>query len=154
MKSTGFVIRDLPAWLLAHQDWISDGARKLYLTMLKLADVKTGRLFITGRAWISLRAIEKQCGMSKNTRLKYFRELTALGALKIHRDYVTRLIGGRNLKILGPAQVTLLPLVPPHLRTKSEEQKTKSPLESQVSPTDQFTYATRSGPSILIRTHH
>ena len=61
-----------------------------------------------------------------------------IGALKIHRDYVTRLIGGRNLKILSAAQVTLLPLVPPHLQTKTKEQKAKSPHKDSVPPTDQF----------------
>jgi len=129
-----FVLRNTPAWLTTHRDWISDRARHLYGDMRKLADVRTGRLFIAGRSWISLRAIEKKCGISHNTRKKYFKELIRLGGLDVHREYVIRVIRGRKLKVLGPAQVTLLweksiPLF---------EQKPKSPHEDSVQPTDQI----------------
>jgi hypothetical protein len=109
-KKKPFVIRESPVWLDQHQDWISDGARQLYKTLRTLADATTGRLFIPGRGWITLRTVEQKSGMSHNTRNKYMRELAALGAFTVHRDYVTRRKNGRNLKVLGPAQITVRPL--------------------------------------------
>ncbi len=124
----------LPAWTQVHQEWISDGARNLYCTLWKLADRRTGRLFIPGRGLITLRQIEREAGITHNTRKKYCRELVALGGMSVHRDYVVREIGGRKLKILGPAQVTWLAIVPP----ASQKGFRFSQHKHSGSPTDQF----------------
>jgi len=113
IRKPHFTIRDLPAWPLRHQDWISDGARHLYCALKSMADGRTGRLFIPGRSWITLGQIERKAGICERTRKKYFRELVALGGLAVHRDHVIRHIGGRNRKVFGPAQVTLLQVIPP-----------------------------------------
>lgn len=112
-RKPAFIIYNSPAWLDQHQDWISDGARKLYKTLRTLMDQRTGRLFIPGRGWIRISTIEQKSQMCEETRLKYTRELLALGAVQIHRDYVTRRINGRYRKVLGQAQITVLPLHPP-----------------------------------------
>jgi len=141
-RKTAFILRDTPAWIDQHQSWISDGARKLYKALRSLADAKSGRLLIPGRGWIRVRTVEQKAGMSKPTRLKYMRELLALGAVSEHRDYVTRSIKGRNLKILGQAQITVLPLHAPNPHKerlsptdKSGENANPEPQDS-VSPTD------------------
>lgn len=108
-----FVVHNTPVWLDQEQNWITAGGRRLYKTLRTLADVKTGRLFIPGRGWISLRTIEARSGFAEDARLKYQRELQALGAIHIHRDYVIRVIKGRKRKVLGIAQITVLPLTPP-----------------------------------------
>jgi hypothetical protein len=118
-----FVLREVPLWVNQRQNWISDGARRLYQVLRTLADAKTGELFIPGRGWIRLRTIEQKAGMCDETRKKYTRELVRLGAIAMHRDYVTRRINGRNLKVKGQMQITVLPLRPPN------------PHEQQVPPT-------------------
>jgi len=71
------------------------------------------------------------------------RELDLLGAVCVRRDYVTRRIGGRNLKVLGQAQVTVLPLHRPNQHEQrvppTEHFKENKNLEPQtsVSPTEQ-----------------
>jgi hypothetical protein len=132
-----FVVRETADWLLSRQDWVSDGARHLYLTLRTLADHKTGELRIPGKNWIKLRTIEKKAGISHNTRKKYMRELIALNAIRVDREYVDRKIDGRELKVLGDAQVTLLQLKNPHLQTNPANQKTESPPAVQAPPTDQ-----------------
>jgi hypothetical protein len=132
-----FVVRETADWLLSRQDWISDGARHLYLTLRTLADHKTGELRIPGKNWIKLRTIEKKAGISHNTRKKYMRELIVLNAIRVDREYVDRKIDGRELKVLGESQVTLLQLKNPHLPTNPGNQKTESPPAAQVPPTDQ-----------------
>lgn len=119
-----FVIHSA-AWLDQHQPWISDGARQLYKTLVSLADARSGRLFIAGRGWIPLRAIERTAGICDETRKKRMRELTNLGAIKCHRDSVTRVIGGRKRWVLGIAQITVLPLDPPKVRGSSTAKTSK-----------------------------
>jgi hypothetical protein len=111
---SAFIIRNTPAWLDQCQSWISDGARRLYKTLRTLADAKTGRLLIPGRGWIRLRTVEQKAGMCTRTRKKYMRELRILGGVSEHRDRVTRSIRGRNRKVLGQAQITVLPLHAPN----------------------------------------
>jgi hypothetical protein len=132
-----FVVRDTPVWLDQHQDWISDGARRLYKTLRTLADQKTGRLFIPGKGWIRIRTIEQKASMSEETRLKYTKELKALGGIEIHRDHVTRSINGRNRKVWGQAQITVLSLKPPkaHKHSRSTTPESKKPNTDKVSTT-------------------
>jgi len=140
-----FIVRETPAWLDQRQDWISDGARKLYKTLRTLADAKSGRLFIPRRGWIRLSTVEKKAGMSHNTRKKFMRELVALGGIAIRRDYVTRSINGRFRKVLGQAQITVLPLHPQKPRKQSPSASTtdqpydQSLHKHSVSTTDQST---------------
>lgn len=131
-KKKSFVIRDTPVWLDTHQDWISDGARQLYKVLRALADQKTGRLFIPGGGWIKLKTIEQKAGMCDETRKKYSRQLLALGGIRIHRDYVIRSIHGRNRKVLGQSQITVLPLHPPntHKHRASTTAKTSDNADS------------------------
>jgi hypothetical protein len=131
-----FVIRETPVWLDQHQDWVSDGARQLYKALRTLADQKTGRLFIPGRGWIHLRTVELKAGMSEPTRLKYTKELIALGCYHVHRDRVTRSKDGRERVVLGQAQITVSPLEPsPHKHSRSSTPKPKKPNTGKRSPT-------------------
>ena len=140
-----FVIRETPAWLLTHQDWISDGARKLYLALRRLADAKTGRLFIPGQGWIRLRTVERKAGMCMRTRKQYMRELRNLQAVEIHRDRVTRSVDGRNRKVLGVSQITVKQLKPPNPHehsgssTVQNAENEKSPQQERVSSMVQST---------------
>lgn len=142
---SAFVLRDTPAWLDQHQEWISDGARRLYKTLRSLADCKTGALLIPDRGWIRLHTVEQKAGMSHNTRVKYMRELRILGGVSEHRDYVTRSIHGRNRKVLGVAQITVLPLRAPsthkHRVSTTDQSREKANPEPQhkISTTDQST---------------
>lgn len=144
-RKATFIIRSTPAWLDQHQSWISDGARKLYKTLRTLADHKTGHLLIPGRGWIRLRTVEQKAGMSHNTRVRYMRELKILGGVSQHRDYVTRLIRGRNRKVLGQAQITVLPLHAPNPHkqrastTDQSGENAKAEPQHSVSTTDQST---------------
>jgi len=142
---TAFIIRNTPVWLDQSQPWISDGARKLYKTLRTLADAKNGRLFIPDRGWIRISTIEQKAGMSHNTRVKYMRELKTLGGVSEHRDYVTRSIRGRNRKVLGQAQITVLALYAPnqHKRvastTDQSGEKANPEPHHKVPTTDQST---------------
>jgi hypothetical protein len=129
-----FVIHT-PVWLDQHQEWISDGARRLYRTLQTLADAKSGRLFIPARGWISLKTIESRAGMCDETRKKYQRELQELGAISVHRDYVIRQKNGRKRKVLGKAQVTVLPLHPPGMRVSTTaKEKLKHENRDEMRP--------------------
>jgi hypothetical protein len=126
-----FVIRETPAWLDQHQDWISDGARQLYKALRTLADQKTGQLLIPGKGWIRLRTVEKKAGMSEDTRHKYTKELTALGCYHVHRERVTRSINGRERKVLGQAEITVSRLEPPKAHKHS---RSSTPGNSDSAP--------------------
>ena len=136
-EKKAFVIRDTPVWLDQHQDWISDGARQLYKALRTLMDQRTGRLFIPGKGWIRIRTVEQKAGMSEETRLKYTKELKALGGIQIHRDHVTRSINGRNRKVWGQAEITVLSLKPPkaHKHSRSTTPGSKKPNTGKVSTT-------------------
>jgi hypothetical protein len=143
---TPFVIRNTAVWLDQHQDWISDGARKLYKTLRTLADARTGCLFIPGRGWIRLSTIEKKAGMSDETRKKYQRELLALSAIRIDQDRVTRTINGRKRQVRGQAQVTILPLQPQrqHKQRASSTAKAQKPNTDATSSTAKNTEKAKS----------
>ena len=155
-RKAAFIIHNSPAWLDTHQNWISDGARRLYKALVTLADVKTGRLFIPGRGWIRIRTVQQKAGMSKNTRLRYMRELLALGAVRMHRDYVTRRIQGRNRKVLGQAQITVLPLCAPNphkQRTSTTDQScANAKIEPQYSVSTMDQSTTDQSKNGLLRT--
>lgn len=158
-RRASFIVRDTPAWLDQHQDWISDGGRQLYKAMRSLADAKTGELAIPGRGeearWISPNTIDRKAGMCERTRQKYMRELIALGAVQHERKPVTRTIRGRLRKVRGVSRYTLLSLKRPIASndaastTRQTEENVKTEPQDSVSTTRQST--TRQAENGLLR---
>src|SRR6267142_3726027 len=112
-----FVVRSTAGWLLAHQDFVSDGARQLYLTMRGLAAARSGELALPGRGdeerWIRPTTIGRKAGMSEPTRLKYTKELLELGWIRFERKRVSRRIAGRLRTVRGVGRYTVLPPTQP-----------------------------------------
>jgi hypothetical protein len=135
-----FVLYRTPAWLLVSQNWISDGARKLYLAMRSLADQRTGELAIPGRGneerWIKPKTIDRKAGMSDETRMKYMRELISLGAVQFERKPVKRTIKNRLRKVRGVSRYTLLPLKPPIANIHAGSTTAKNQQSEESEPQD------------------
>lgn len=153
------MVRETPAWLLTRQDWISDGARRLFLAMKSLADVKTGELAIPGRGeearWIKPKTIDRKASMCDETRKKYMRELIALGAVRHERKRVTRTIGNRLRAFLGVSRYTLLELKPPiaafDAASSTAKNKENPESEPQGSVSSTANPSTAKGENDLLR---
>jgi len=133
---SGFILRDTPAWLDQHQEWISDGARKLYKALRTLADHRTGELAIPGRGeearWIKPTTIDRKAGMCDETRKKYMRELLALGAVRHERKRITRRVGNRLRAFLGVSRYTFLELKRPIAASHAVSSTAKSEQKSKI----------------------
>jgi hypothetical protein len=101
-KKKPFIV-DAPASMLKRNEQLSKGARHLYMTMRALADGKTGELKINGR-WLRATAIESAAEIGRDARLRYMRELVAMGFVTRDFERVLRFIGGRRRMVRGRTQ--------------------------------------------------
>jgi len=148
-----FILRETPAWLLSHQDWISDGARKLYLAMRGLADAKTGELAVPGRGdearWIKPKTIDRKAGMCDETRKKYMRELLALDAVRHERKRITRRVGSRLRAFLGVSRYTLLELKRPIAASNAVSSTAKIEEKTQIVSVDAVSSTAKAKTGLL-----
>jgi hypothetical protein len=133
-----WVVPDTPQWMNESQDWVSDDARRLFLTLRGMADHNTGELRIPDRGWISLATVERKSSLKKRSRIAAMKELVKLRWLKVHRPYVHMTIRGSNLLVRSQTQLTVIPMSElPHEHSIFPKLPCKKPHKQRAGPTEQ-----------------
>ena len=104
-KRKPFVVA-APATMLKKNPQFSKHARNLCMTLLALADGKTGQLRINGR-WLKATVFDRAAEMCRDIRMRAMRELVAAGNVTVERPLVRRTINGRMRAVLAEAQYTV-----------------------------------------------
>jgi hypothetical protein len=85
---------------------LSKNARHLYMTLLALADGRTGQLKINNR-WLKAKAFDAAAEICRDVRLAAMNELIDAGRVTRKFEMVVRFIGGRRRAVRSHSQYTV-----------------------------------------------
>ena len=128
-----FIVREIRADMLRKHPQLHKGARMLWLTMLGMANAKTGELRHRDH-WYDGEDIQKRAQICDRLPKKCIKELVAAGYVHWERVRVTRPIKGRMREVLGETHYWVF----------------KSPRQQSISSTVTSGNRSRKSPTILI----
>lgn len=131
-----FIVREVRADMLKPHPVLSKGARGLWMTLLGMANAKTGELRHRDH-WYSGKEIQRRAQVCHVLRKRFMRDLIAAGYVLMERIRVSRVIGGRIRSVLGETRYTVF----------------KSPYSSCHSSTVNSVYRSRNLPTIPSKHH-
>jgi hypothetical protein len=135
-KKRPFVIREICSAMLRPHPEISKGARSLWVTLLGMANAKTGELRHR-QHWYDGKDIEKRAEICHVLRKRFIRELINAGYAQMERTRVLRTIKGRMRVVLGESRYWVF----------------KSPRKQNLSSTVNSVNRSRNLPANLLKLH-
>jgi hypothetical protein len=130
-KKQPYIVREIDSRMLRKNPNLSKGARMLWLTMLSMADAKTGELRHREH-WYCGKEIDRRAEISDRTRQQQIKELVRVGLVRMERErtegmLTDRLTGRKRWRsgVLGEVHYTVFKS--PHKDWFSDTPEEKSP---------------------------
>jgi hypothetical protein len=155
-KKRPFVVREIDGRMLRKNSELSKAARMLWLTMLGMADAKTGELRHRDH-WYSGKEIDARAETSERTRKPLIQELALAGLVRWERERIRRVLKDRLTGHLRMRCVSgrtkYVVLKSPHKDWFSHTPTQKSPHKHWPSSKVQSLHGARIAPASLSVNH-